>query len=764
MGGGAEGGGEGPGSARRRGPCGSRRGRGRRVPRVRRGGGAAAASFLPDITPFKKYTMSEHGIKWACEYCTYENWPSAIKCTMCRAQRPSGTIITEDPFKSGSSDVGRDWDPSSTEGGSSPLICPDSSARPRVKSSYSMENANKWSCHMCTYLNWPRAIRCTQCLSQRRTRSPTESPQSSGSGSRPVAFSVDPCEEYNDRNKLNTRTQHWTCSVCTYENWAKAKKCVVCDHPRPNNIEAIELAETEEASSIINEQDRARWRGSCSSGNSQRRSPPTTKRDSEVKMDFQRIELAGAVGSKEELEVDFKKLKQIKNRMKKTDWLFLNACVGVVEGDLAAIESYKSSGGDIARQLTADEVRLLNRPSAFDVGYTLVHLAIRFQRQDMLAILLTEVSQQAAKCIPAMVCPELTEQIRREIAASLHQRKGDFACYFLTDLVTFTLPADIEDLPPTVQEKLFDEVLDRDVQKELEEESPIINWSLELATRLDSRLYALWNRTAGDCLLDSVLQATWGIYDKDSVLRKALHDSLHDCSHWFYTRWKDWESWYSQSFGLHFSLREEQWQEDWAFILSLASQPGASLEQTHIFVLAHILRRPIIVYGVKYYKSFRGETLGYTRFQGVYLPLLWEQSFCWKSPIALGYTRGHFSALVAMENDGYGNRGAGANLNTDDDVTITFLPLVDSERKLLHVHFLSAQELGNEEQQEKLLREWLDCCVTEGGVLVAMQKSSRRRNHPLVTQMVEKWLDRYRQIRPCTSLSDGEEDEDEEDE
>ncbi|XP_077114574.1 ubiquitin thioesterase ZRANB1 isoform X1 [Ranitomeya variabilis] len=701
--------------------------------------------------------MTEHGIKWACEYCTYENWPSAIKCTMCRAQRPSGAIITEEPFKSSAPNVG-----TIERSGGSPLICPDSSARPRVKTSFSMENSSKWSCHLCTYLNWPRAIRCTQCLSQRRTRSPTESPQSSGSGLRSVPGPIDPCEEYNDRNKLNIKGQHWTCSACTYENGAKAKKCVVCDHPSPNNIDSIELADTDEASSLINEQDRARWRSGCSSGNGQRRSPPMSKRDSE--MDFQRIELAGAVGSKDELELDLKKLKQIKNRMRKTDWLFLNACVGVVEGDLSAVEAYKTSGGDIARQLSADEVRLLNRPSAFDVGYTLVHLSIRFQRQDMLAILLTEVSQHAAKCIPAMVCPELTEQIRREIAASMHQRKGDFACYFLTDLVTFTLPADIEDLPPSVQEKLFDEVLDRDVQKELEEESPIINWSLELGTRLDSRLYALWNRTAGDCLLDSVLQATWGIYDKDSVLRKALHDSLHDCSHWFYSRWKEWESWYSQSFGLHFSLREEQWQEDWAFILSLASQPGASLEQTHIFVLAHILRRPIIVYGVKYYKSFRGETLGYTRFQGVYLPLLWEQSFCWKSPIALGYTRGHFSALVAMENDGYDNRGAGANLNTDDDVTVTFLPLVDSERKLLHIHFLSAQELGNEDQQEKLLREWLDCCVTEGGVLVAMQKSSRRRNHPLVTQMVEKWLDGYRQIRPCTALSDGEEDEDDEDE
>lgn len=75
--------------------------------------------------------------------------------------------------------------------------------------------------------------------------------------------------------------------------------------------------------------------------------------------------------------------------------------------------------------------------------------------------------------------------------------------------------------------------------------------------------------------------------------------------------------------------------------------------------------------------------------------------------------------------------------------------------------FCVCGQMGNEEQQEKLLREWLDCCVTEGGMLAAMQKSSRRRNHPLVTQMVEKWLDRYRQIRPCASLSDGEEEEDE---
>ena len=61
---------------------------------------------------------------------------------------------------------------------------------------------------------------------------------------------------------------------------------------------------------------------------------------------------------------------------------------------------------------------------------------------------------------------------------------------------------------------------------ELEDEEPVINWSLELTERLGSRLYALWNRTAGDCLLDSVLQASWGVMDRDNTLRRCLADSL----------------------------------------------------------------------------------------------------------------------------------------------------------------------------------------------------------------------------------------------
>lgn len=68
---------------------------------------------------------------------------------------------------------------------------------------------------------------------------------------------------------------------------------------------------------------------------------------------------------------------------------------------------------------------------------------------------------------------------------------------------------------------------------------------------------------------------------------------------------------------LDFTLEETQWQEDWENLLATAAQPGSALEQLHVFTLAHILRRPIIVYGVKYVKSFRGEDIGEYSFYSI---------------------------------------------------------------------------------------------------------------------------------------------------
>lgn len=78
---------------------------------------------------------------------------------------------------------------------------------------------------------------------------------------------------------------------------------------------------------------------------------------------------------------------------------------------------------------------------------------------------------------------------------------------------------------------------------------------------------------------------------------------------------------------------------------------------------------------------------------GVYLPLLWEASFCWKTPIALGYTRGHFSALVAIASSAQSGAGKCSSNQTSQCSHVTYFPLVDSEGRLLCVHFLSEQEV-----------------------------------------------------------------------
>ncbi|XP_071947712.1 ubiquitin thioesterase zranb1-B-like [Antedon mediterranea] len=644
--------------------------------------------------------MSGNSNKWTCEYCTYMNWLSSVHCTLCHALRPVQWIT-----------------PTSQ---ASLVSQQETISLPR--------SLSQWPCRACTFLNRAHLTKCTTCYTPRGSLAPAVD-KNNRAITRTTSMNRVPeiCQpSNNERNRAgNLAIKKWSCHACTYENWPKAKMCILCHHPRPR------LPVESKVSSL-----------SVSRG-SPPESPP---RSPDGNIEFQQVGAAAAAPPPMSNIEHEKRVKQIRRRLRKSDWLFLNACVGVVDGDTQPVEAYLSSGGDPTRQLTHDETLFLNRPSAFDAGLTLVHLAIRFQREDLLAVLLTtDVSSHVVKRPPSQVCPDLAACIRKEISSNLRQRKGDFPCYFATDIVTFTLPGEIEELPLSTRNQLMDELLDGDVQKELEQESTIINWSLEITGRLGSRLYALWNRTAGDCLLDSALQATWGVFDADCVLRRALGESLRDCSMKFYARWKEYESMQVES--MHFSLDEDQWLQDWALMLSRAGQPGAALEQTHIFVLAHILRRPIIVYGVKFIKSFRGENLGFARFQGVYLPLLWEPSFCSKNPIALAYTRGHFSALVAMETETDDNIGAGANLDTEDDAWTVCLPLSDSDGKILPVHFISSLQVGTE---EKLLRDWLDCRMTCGGSLVA-QQTQPRRLPVIVGQMIEEWLQKYRHANPhCT--------------
>ncbi|KAF6031359.1 ZRANB1 [Bugula neritina] len=305
----------------------------------------------------------------------------------------------------------------------------------------------------------------------------------------------------NDKNRLiasnyiKTYNNKWNCVVCTYENWPRSTRCVICGSQRSPSIKDISQT-TSDLSPLAGHHS----------------SPPNSPRGAAASMPTNKV-----LKKSDKNNTTFQKLH---DKYSELDWLWLKACLGTYDGDLMAVNAYLTCGGDVARQLTAEEATLIEDGSRFQKGHTLLHIALQSQRQDVVASLLTaSVTSQSKKRLPPHTCPDLANEILRTVACSLRQRKGDFPCFFFTEVVTFALPGDIEDLLPTVEKQLLNDIMDHDVQRELELEESTINWSIELCERFGSRLYALWNRSAGDCLLDSVLQATW-----ECLTRTTLSD------------------------------------------------------------------------------------------------------------------------------------------------------------------------------------------------------------------------------------------------
>lgn len=155
--------------------------------------------FFNPVIPLKKgpgmNDDSSNVQKWTCEYCTYANYPSALKCTMCRGTKP---LLNEDIFRL------REESPSPV-GDLSPVSGP------------SVRNRDgKWSCHICTYLNWSTAKECAECNNLRLTASDLHEHL------KPLRI-----EQTNEASSI-PRPNKWSCSICTYENWPKATRCVMC--------------------------------------------------------------------------------------------------------------------------------------------------------------------------------------------------------------------------------------------------------------------------------------------------------------------------------------------------------------------------------------------------------------------------------------------------------------------------------------------------------------------------------------------------------
>ncbi|GMT27993.1 hypothetical protein PFISCL1PPCAC_19290, partial [Pristionchus fissidentatus] len=246
----------------------------------------------------------------------------------------------------------------------------------------------------------------------------------------------------------------------------------------------------------------------------------------------------------------------------------------------------------------------------------------------------------------------------------------------------FCLP-NLDRLPSDFRSFLERDLIEVPTQRRLENSRHLNWWNL-----IGARLWPLSTTGDGNCLLHAASLGMWGLHDRQLLLRNALYEILLRGSrrNALWRRWKWAESKANEAAGLQ--LTDEEWATEWRSVVELAAptprktddssassssdQIYEGLEAIHVFALAHVLKRPIVVVSDTVLRNANGEELSPIGFGGVYLPLECPPEQCHRSPLVLCYDSAHFSPLVCMK---------------DESTLQQIIPMIDANRNLLPLHF-----------------------------------------------------------------------------
>ncbi|CAG2169067.1 unnamed protein product [Oppiella nova] len=350
-------------------------------------------------------------------------------------------------------------------------------------------------------------------------------------------------------------------------------------------------------------------------------------------------------------------------------------------------------------------------------------LAIHSKADDSTADVMEETNKKLSRGISrATDNVNLVSKARNEFAQDFKtscrgSRLLNTTNFLETPDFTFTLP-DLSIHPEDFRLFLEQDLIEKSTLVSLES-SQRLNWWSQVC----QKLWPLATTGDGNCLLHAASLGMWGFHDRLLVLRKALHALLSNSSYTaaFYRRWK-WQT-YFQNFKAGLIFSESEWRQEWDCLLKMASteprvrahsdyksselnggkkddpldeiQPHVyeSLEEIHIFALAHVLRRPIIVIADTMLKDITGEAFFPIPFGGIYLPLECPDNNLMKSPLCLTYDAAHFSALVSMDKEIQ-------FVDNHPSPPPAAIPLMDFEHNILPLQFVvdPGEDVFNKEQ------------------------------------------------------------------
>ena len=176
----------------------------------------------------------------------------------------------------------------------------------------------------------------------------------------------------------------------------------------------------------------------------------------------------------------------------------------------------------------------------------------------------------------------------------------------------------------------------------------------------------------------SVLIYLIGMHDLDLILRDRLKNYMKNEQESLKKRWLDSKN---NSLGNNFmNINQNKLNQEWNEIINF--KPSDFLEDIHIFALANLLKRTIIIISPKYVNKIQENYL-----RGIYMPLFVNAKACCKDPILIFFNHSHFMPLLfAFDKQ---------NINLNLDLT----------KAELKIHFSTNHEVLN---NYMLINEYLN--------------------------------------------------------
>jgi len=339
-------------------------------------------------------------------------------------------------------------------------------------------------------------------------------------------------------------------------------------------------------------------------------------------------------------------------------------------------------------------------------------------------------------CSPDALLTSLHEKIKKDFEQAVSAVDEEVVATTTHDVSTTArepvVPKDLFYLPnllalePEILCFFFDDLIDIQTLERLERFHHLNWWAIKEPR---NRLYPIVTRGDGNCLLHAASLGIYGVHDKELTLRGSVHKLLPQMPS-LRRRWQHEMELRFKEFGFDIELTHEQWESEWDDILKMASpaplsKPSdssigtgkdeaatdrdsdyysmdslnkvkyRSLEDFHVYVLANVLHRPVLVIAMSHlYSQDNQDLLAPVYFGGVYLPLERDAAVCYTTPLILAYDSSHFCPLLPME---------------DGDA---FVPLVDCMLAHLPVRFAVDPDITEPQPIDLLLNKYLVICKT----------------------------------------------------